>query len=49
MCGPRRSGRLCRASVSPSDPPESCDGQRLTCPPMFTNNPEGFHHVRNFL
>lgn len=32
-CRPRRPGQLCRASTAAIDPPESCDGQLLTCPP----------------
>jgi len=31
-CRPRRPGRLCRASTGAADPPESCDGQALSCP-----------------
>ncbi len=33
ICRPRRAGKLCRPSTDAADPPESCDGQLLTCPP----------------
>lgn len=32
ICRPRRLGLLCRASTAAADPPESCDGQLLSCP-----------------
>lgn len=35
ICRPRRAGKLCRPSTEAADPPESCDGQQLTCPPDF--------------